>query len=274
MNFLISKNWAEINAIKKQCVVQKFNRLAQGQDFLLFFHYNGSKVYNWELMKKEFSKQGMDCKGLFVPSNLHSVILEKEKRGAFPADEAEGDFQTKRIFCPKEERHLRNAKMVTNVIRDKTPDTVGVKVSKVCMQKIQRHLPFLMRGPTLIVGCSSIEQMSAIVEICTFQSNTVNVTPLRSQRSAKISGTPAFYCIGALYKNNALTHLDIKQWIFLHKLGEKKLNCAFLSLLLYQKNKSVGVFVYNQTQAIHSILHRKLMPLFLLLAHKSAGGNK
>ena len=215
---LISKNWAEINAIKKQCVVQKFNRLALGQAFLLFFHYNGSKVYNWELLKKKASQRGINCKGLFVPSNLHSVILET------------GVIDRKRGL---------KKKVVTNVIRDNL-----IHLSE---------WRFLMRGPTLIVGCSSAEQMSALVEICTY---------------------PTFCCIGGLYKNNALTHLDIKQWIFLHQLGDKKLNGAFLSSLLYRKKQSVGVFVFYQTLVIHSILQRTLTPLFLLLGHKSAGGKQ
>ena len=230
---LTSKNWAEINAIKKQCVVQKFNRLARGRAFLLFFHYNGSKVYNWELLKKKVSERGINCKGLFVPSNLHSVILEKSvidcAKGYAPGN-AEGTVDRRRGL---------KKKVVTNVIRDN-----------------QGHLSewrFLMRGPTLIVGCSSTEQMSAIVEICTF---------------------PTFYCMGGLYKNNVLTHLDIKQWIFLHQLGDKKLNGTFLSLLLYQKKQSVGVFVFYQTLAIHSILQRNLTPLFLLLGHKNAGASQ
>ena len=240
MNFLITKNWAERNAIKKQCVVQKFNRLAlghaQGQAFLLFFHYNGSKVHNWELMKKKIFERGINCKGLFVPSNLHSVILEKG---------------VDRSFVPALSRSRKaehGLKKGVNVIRDNLSTSASLPLGR-AGTKTQKHLSgwrFLMRGPTLIVGCSSTEEMSAIVEICTF---------------------PTFYCIGGLYKNNALTHLDIKQWIFLHKLGEKKLSGAFLSLLLDQKKK---VFMFYQRFAIHSILHCNLTSLFPLLGSTRA----
>lgn len=136
--------------IKKECIKQKFNWIINTSTLLLFFHYTGSKKYNWEIVKKEIftNKENFNCKGLIMPSNLSALLQSNKNVKPIPA-----------------------------------------KVDQMCFNR------FL--GSTLLIGCQSIEQVCAIMEICK---------------------NPTFYCLGGLYdQENVLTHLDIKCYISLEK---------------------------------------------------------
>ena len=68
-------------------------------------------------------------------------------------------------------------------------------------------LRFLIRGPTLLVTCSSIDQMALIVD--TWKG-------------------PDLVLIGGIYDQHPHSHLDIRRWATLHHQGKK----PYLDLLL------------------------------------------
>jgi hypothetical protein len=76
-----STNGLKRTKIKKECIKQKFNWIINTSTLILFFHYTGSKKSNWEIVKKEISKNNFNCKGLVVPSNLPSLLQSNKKFG-------------------------------------------------------------------------------------------------------------------------------------------------------------------------------------------------
>ena len=75
MTSQLSRN--KYSRIKKRVIAQKFNDLLLLNKCVLFFHYNGSKECNWQLVKKRISQQ-VECKSLLLRSNLNSF------RGVIP----------------------------------------------------------------------------------------------------------------------------------------------------------------------------------------------
>lgn len=102
-------------------------------------------------------------------------------------------------------------------------------------------------GSTLLIGCESMEQVCALVEICK---------------------APTFYCVGGLYgQENVLTHLDIKRCISLEKslqiqnnpqMTKKAKMCANLLHLL-------GPCTKNWLLVLQSALHFHPAPIHLML---------
>ena len=141
---MISETYCKkYSRIKKQVIAQKFNDLLLLNKCVLFFHYNGSKECNWQLVKKRIS-QHVKCKSLLVRSNLYSF------KGVAPP-----------VFPRGQGGEWR----------------------------------FLTSGPTLLVAVSGVVQMVAVMEICL---------------------SPTFLCVGGVYDNNPINHLDIRRWLQLH----------------------------------------------------------
>lgn len=187
-NLISSKKHLQI---KKQVIIKKASLLLSTNEYVLFFHYNGLRECNWQQIKEKIYER-VECKILLLKSNLSPFI----KKGGVDCDG---------IGVDKEKGGKINKK-IPFYLKD------SLSTSMPSEQEAQEKLKwgFLLKGPTLLVACSSAKELAILVETCT---------------------PPSFLYLGGIYKKHPINHLDIKRLALLGN-GPSQVYPALLNALV------------------------------------------
>ena len=202
--------------LKKRVIAEKCSVLLSTNVFVLFFHYNGTKKCSWPPLKKSL---GYLCKSLLVPNRLLVELWAQEV-----------DPRT---------QFIRGVEPIP-AVGEKFPSTNSWQDKQ------------LARGSTLLVGCSSLAQVVAVVETCKepqfiCTGGTYNKHPSRhaalAVNLASPANAPADQRVyggrkiksAPFPRDDSITlmhYLDVKKWVTLHS-KEKETYTALLQPLVH-----------------------------------------
>lgn len=182
--------------LKKQILNYKIKRVLKKYPYVLFIQINNLTPKTWRLIKHKLSQLGI-TKTLRVKNQVARKILNK------------ADYKKNLSFNQYPICINKDSSVINSLDKSKTHSSSNEK---------NLFINDIFQGPTLILGCSIIEQLPTIYNI--------------------IEENPNLFFIGGLFENQVITHLDFKKITQLDK-------SIFLTLIQQCNNPINSIFFIN-----------------------------